>query len=199
MLDWFWWLLDTENFMPRRCCGTWPDWLATTSQVADVTIALAYFAIPVLLWWGWLRKRNDLPSPWILLAFGTFIFFCGVGHVCNAVVFNYPAYNLYVLVEVLTAVASIATAIALASVLRTLVDYPTPEEFRRQANRASLAEAEAILRAGEAERLRDAALARANQLEEISRRLSADMHLYREAADLRRVLVGIRQEVAHDV
>jgi hypothetical protein len=48
--------------------------------LSDLLIALAYFAIPVILVWL-IRKRRDLPFSWMFALFGAFIVACGMTHV----------------------------------------------------------------------------------------------------------------------
>ena len=42
-------------------------------------IGLAYYSIPVALWY-FARRRTDLPFTWIFLMFAVFIFACGTTH-----------------------------------------------------------------------------------------------------------------------
>jgi hypothetical protein len=42
-------------------------------------IGLAYYSIPVALWY-FVRRRTDLPFTWIFVMFAVFIFACGTTH-----------------------------------------------------------------------------------------------------------------------
>jgi hypothetical protein len=131
MIDWLSRLLDTDGFLARGHCGPWSEGLKATYIVANATIALAYFLIPVALWILWQARRRDLVYPWILLCFVGFITFCGLTHVCDVVVFWWPAYRLFTLMSIATAVLSLATACLLPIEVRYLLGVPTPEQWRK--------------------------------------------------------------------
>jgi len=59
------------------------------------------------------RTRREIPFSWMFLAFGTFIIACGFTHFMEMIVLWKPVYWLAGGVKVITAMASVITAIAL--------------------------------------------------------------------------------------
>lgn len=194
-MEFFDWLLDTGNFLPRARCGDWPTWLIITSQVSDCIVFLAYSVIAVVLWYGWRigRKKHGVPSLWVMLAFASFIFFCGVGHLWNALVFWYPAYRLYIFWDVLRAISTVAMAGAMIPVMNTILSYPTHEEFKAQAEAAIKAKAEVVTLAAETERLRALAQKKLDELQAVAGRLESQVSMHVEANELRDQLAEIRR------
>ena len=78
-MDWFTRLFSSGGFQPHGFCYNWNSGLVWLHVISDVLIALAYFAIPVILLW-FLRQRRDIPFGWILTLFGIFIVACGATH-----------------------------------------------------------------------------------------------------------------------
>lgn len=116
MWDWLWWLLDDSPFLPRTCCATdgeMPAELVWTYQAASWVIALSYLAIPIILLIVARRLRHHAPA-WVLVLFAAFILSCGLGHALDATMFEAPRYRLMAASLVITAVVSIAAAIAVA-------------------------------------------------------------------------------------
>lgn len=196
MLDWLWWLLDTNDFVSRWQCGHWDIWLIVTSQVADFSIALAYFTIPLLLWRLWIYKRQDFPKSWIVVAFAVFILSCGIGHLFNGLVFWWPAYRLFIFNDVITSLSSGATAFGLLTIMNFLITYPSSEQFRSQVARAEAAEQEAIKLAEQANSLRLLAEEKIRRLSELANQMAGDLHTQKEARELRSELSKYRREIA---
>ena len=65
--------------MPHGFCYFWNPGLVWLHVFSDSLIALAYFAIPVILLW-FARRRRDLPFSWMFVLFGVFIVACGATH-----------------------------------------------------------------------------------------------------------------------
>jgi alcohol dehydrogenase class IV len=65
------------------------------------------------------------------MGFGGFIAACGLTHLCDVTVFWWPAYRFYTLVDAITAVLSIGTAMVLPSAVQFLRRLPTSDGFRR--------------------------------------------------------------------
>ena len=114
----------TSSFMPHGMCYLWEPGLLWTHVVADVLIGGAYYAIPPALLVLVVRARREvprgaeyatrgLPHEWMFLAFGLFIVACGTTHFLAAWNVWHASYWLSGGVKVVTAVASVATAVAL--------------------------------------------------------------------------------------
>ena len=116
---------EHSTFMPHGICYLWKPELVWLHVVSDLVIALAYFAIPPALVYLVVRARREaralgipgpargLPYEWVYFAFGLFIIACGTTHVMGVVNVWQPSYWLSGGVKVVTAFASVATAIAL--------------------------------------------------------------------------------------
>ena len=73
-------------------------------------------AIPAVLVF-FVRRRRDVPFPWMFWMFGAFIVSCGFTHLMEVVTSYVPLYRLSGLVKLLTAVVSWATVIGLVPLL----------------------------------------------------------------------------------
>jgi two-component system cell cycle sensor histidine kinase/response regulator CckA len=116
-------LFDTSGFPARWYCGSWSDLHGWTHIVADLAIFGAYFAIPCLLGY-FLLRRKDLPFLPVFWLFAAFILFCGIGHAVEASIFWHPWYRLSALVKVLTAIVSWATVVALVPLVPRALSLP---------------------------------------------------------------------------
>ncbi|HTU24035.1 MAG TPA: ATP-binding protein [Pirellulales bacterium] len=117
-------LFDTSGFPPRWTCGTgWTDSLGWMHIVSDAAIFGAYTAIPLVLAFFILRRR-DVPFPRILWLFVAFIFACGFGHLIESVIFWHPVYRLSGLVKLSTALVSWGTVFALVWVVPQALNFP---------------------------------------------------------------------------
>jgi len=147
MIDYLRRLLDSETLAPHGICLLWRPELIWTHVVSDALIGVAYFSIPVALA-VFAAKRRDVAFGWVFVLFAIFITACGVTHLFSIWTLWYPDYGAEAVVKLLTAVASVATAVALWPLLPRAIALPSP---------AQLQTANATLLARVAER--DAALA----------------------------------------
>jgi PAS domain S-box-containing protein len=99
--------------------------------VSDLLIALAYFSIPITLIY-FIRKRRDLPFNWIFVCFGVFILACGATHAMEVWNLWHADYWLAGSVKVITAMASIFTAILLVRLIPQALALPSPEALRHE-------------------------------------------------------------------
>src|SRR5262249_4117535 len=81
--------------------------------IADLLIGLSYVAISTTLAWLVRRAGKDLPYSGFFWAFGLFIVSCGVTHFFEIVTIWKPVYWLSAAVKIVTAGASVGTAIVL--------------------------------------------------------------------------------------
>jgi len=80
--------------------------------LSDSLIGLAYYSIPVALWY-FVRRRVDLPFRWIFVMFAMFIFACGTTHLMAIWSVWQPVYWLDAGIRMVTAAVSLATAVLL--------------------------------------------------------------------------------------
>ncbi len=105
--------LFSEAFVPHGSCLLWEPNLLWLHVISDSAIGLSYVAISLTLAWLVHRARHDIPFHWIFLAFGLFIIACGSTHFMEVVTLWVPVYWLSGDVKLITAVASVATAVVL--------------------------------------------------------------------------------------
>jgi hypothetical protein len=77
-------LITPDLFIPHGHCYLWNPQLVGLHLVSDLTIAIAYFSIPLTLFY-FVEKRADLPFNWIFSLFGAFIILCGATHLLEVV------------------------------------------------------------------------------------------------------------------
>lgn len=105
-------MLTTRGYAPHGFCILWDRQLLWLHVITDVLIGLAYVIIAFTLTYLVHRARRDIPFHWIPLAFGLFIVTCGGTHFMSAWTFWTPVYWLEGNVKLITAAASVATAVA---------------------------------------------------------------------------------------
>jgi hypothetical protein len=100
-------------------------WLVLGS---DVSIAVAYFAIPITMAVVLRNRRDDIPYPWLWTLFVTFIVACGLTHFAHVLSAAAGPEHLWVLaaVSVFCALASVGTAVAFALILPQIKLLPSP-------------------------------------------------------------------------
>lgn len=121
--------LFSSDFMPHGYCYLWKPGLVWLHVVSDVLIALAYFSIPVTLIY-FIRKRRDLPFHWMFVSFGMFILACGTTHTMEVWTLWHGTYWLSGAIKVVTAMASVPTAILLVQLVPQMLALPSPEAMK---------------------------------------------------------------------
>ncbi len=139
MWDFFKHLLDPSGFPPRWYCGSWTPGLGWLHILSDLGVWSAYIAIPCVLGYFVLRKK-DLPFRTIFLLFGAFILACGTTHLMEAVIFWWPVYRLAGLIKVFTAIVSWATVFALVPLVPQALLLRSPKELQRETEERKRAE-----------------------------------------------------------
>lgn len=115
-------LLSTQ-FLPHWYCFAGNRPVLWTTVVADLIIGLSYVAISVTLAWLVRRSGSDLPYSGFFWAFGVFIVSCGVTHFLEIVTIWKPIYWTAAAAKVLTATASLATAVVLLVAADDIVEF----------------------------------------------------------------------------
>jgi PAS domain S-box-containing protein len=121
--------LFSSDFMPHGYCYLWKPGLVWLHVISDALIALAYFSIPLTLIY-FIRKRRDLPFNWMFVSFGMFILACGATHAMEVWTLWHGAYWLSGAIKVVTAIASVPTAILLVQLVPDALALPSPEAMR---------------------------------------------------------------------
>ncbi|HEY0995648.1 MAG TPA: PAS domain-containing sensor histidine kinase [Gemmatimonadaceae bacterium] len=178
-----------DGFLPHGFCYLWNPPLLWTHLLSDLLIGVSYVTISFSLAYLVRRARRDIPFSLAFVAFGLFIVTCGLTHFMEIWTLWRPVYWASAGVKVVTAVASVATAIWMPFLVprahATIVNAKLSREREIAAARAAaLEEQNAVLSAQalELEREREEAHRLAAQLEE------ANAELRVVAADARRHL-----------
>ncbi len=124
-------LFDTSDFPSRWNCGDWTAGHGWLHILSDLGVWSAYFAIPCVLLYFSLR-RKDLPFRKVFFLFGAFILLCGLTHLMEAAIFWWPAYRFAGVVKLLTAAVSWVTVLALMQVAPRALAMRSPEELERE-------------------------------------------------------------------
>ena len=140
MADFFRRLFESD-FMPHGHCYYWQPDILWSHAISDGIIATAYFVIPLVLLYIYLKRRST-QYVWMMVLFAIFICGCGITHIFDVVTIWNPLYRLDAIFRVITALASISTAIALVKVAPHIIAIPSPEEWKtvNEALRAQIAQ-----------------------------------------------------------
>jgi PAS domain S-box-containing protein len=128
-MEFFRTISSPNDFMPHGYCYLWDPGLVWLHVISDFLIAVAYFSIPITLMY-FIRKRKDVPFNWIFIFFGMFILACGATHVMEIWNLWHADYWLSGGIKVITALASVATAILLVRLIPHALALPSPEAMR---------------------------------------------------------------------
>jgi PAS domain S-box-containing protein len=133
--------LFASDFMPHGHCFFWRPEILWLHVISDSLIALAYYSIPLTLWW-YLRRRPGMKLGWLILMFAGFILACGTTHLMAIWDLWNSAYRLEGVVKAVTAAISIAAAAVSLKLAPQAVRIPTPDELAHM-NRMLQSEVEA--------------------------------------------------------
>lgn len=117
-----------RRLAPHGYCLLWDPRLVWTHVVSDALIAIAYFSIPVALV-TFVRRRKDVAFSWILWLFALFIVACGTTHLLSIWTLWNADYGLEAAVKLVTALASVTTAVMLWPLLPRLLAIPSPNQL----------------------------------------------------------------------
>lgn len=131
LLNW----LDPTPLMPHSFCFVGRQDLILLHVLGDLTIALAYFMIPVTMMYFLRRYRNRISFNWAIALFAAFITLCGVTHVFGIITIWHPVYYLEGWIKALTALVSLATALAIIPLVPKLLAMRSPQELQESNHR----------------------------------------------------------------
>jgi len=123
--SWF----SSGQFLPHGHCYMGSPGVLWINVIADLLIAMAYFTIPFALLYI-ARRRRDLRFDWLVLSFGIFLIACALTHVMNVWNVWHANYWLEALVKLLTAAASVPTALLLWRFLPAILLLPSQRQLR---------------------------------------------------------------------
>ncbi len=114
-------IVFSDQFMPHGYCFLWRPELVWLHVIADLVIALAYFSIPLTIYLIIRKRKDELPFKWVFWMFATFIMLCGLTHIIELISIWKPLYYVEGLIKILTAAASLATAIVMFPLIPVLL------------------------------------------------------------------------------
>ncbi len=171
------------SFIPHGHCYLWKPDLVWLHIVSDALIALAYYSIPITLFY-FVRKRHDLPFSGIFLLFSGFIVACGTTHVMDIWTLWYPTYWVSGFIKVVTACISLFTAVELVFSVPQALALPSPAQLQTQIEQRQQVEKE--LRKYQ-NHLEDLVTLRTNEITKTNEQLQ------QEIAERQRILEVLRQ------
>ena len=118
---------SSNLFVPHGYCYLWKTGLVGLHVTADALIALAYYSIPLALFY-FVYRRKDLPFKKIFLLFGAFIISCGTTHLLEIWTLWYPIYWLSGGMKAITALISVVTAVELVPLIPKVLALPERAE-----------------------------------------------------------------------
>lgn len=121
--------LSGQQFLPHGHSYMWTPGILWMHVIADLLVAMAFFAVPFVLLHV-ARRRRDLPSNRLLVAVGVFTVLCGLTRL--AAVWNvwHTAYWLEGALKAITALAALPAAILLWRSLPSILSVPSRRQLR---------------------------------------------------------------------
>lgn len=110
-----------NQFMPHGYCFLWRPELVWIHAMSDITIALAYFTIPLTILIIMNKQKKAIPFTWVFGMFATFIFLCGLTHIIDVIAIWQPVYYFSGVIKMLTAAVSLATAMLMFPLIPTIL------------------------------------------------------------------------------
>ncbi|MFC3228092.1 ATP-binding protein [Marinibaculum pumilum] len=123
--------LFDNGYMPHGYCLLWDPLLFWAHAGSDALIAASYFSIPAVLMVFALRRR-EFQFRWVLFLFGAFIVCCGLTHLLGIWTLWVGSYGIEAVVKVVTALVSVATAVALWPLIPRVLALPSTGDLERR-------------------------------------------------------------------
>ena len=111
-----------NGFLPHLYCYLANPLLTYTNVSADALIGLSYVAISLALVQLVRRAHGSVPFDWLILSFGLFIVACGTTHFMEVLTIWWPYYWLAASIKIVTAAASVITAVTLPLATPAILD-----------------------------------------------------------------------------
>lgn len=120
----------SSEYMPHGHCYFWDPGIVWANAISDSIIAIAYMTIPMTLLFIF-RRRRDFSYIWMMALFAVFILGCGMTHVFDVINIWTPYYRTDSFIRIVTALASIGTAIMLIKITPKVILIPSAAEWKR--------------------------------------------------------------------
>ncbi|QSE98821.1 sensor histidine kinase [Fulvivirga lutea] len=123
-------VFDTSQWPARWNCGVWSPAHGWLYIISDIITWLAYFSIPGVLGFYYIKKQREIPFKYVYLLFITFILACGLTHLIDAIIFWWPAYKLSAWLRFFTAIVSSISVVALVKIAPSVMEYKGPNAIK---------------------------------------------------------------------
>ncbi len=131
IVDFFEQLFSADNWPARWHIGTWTELLGWMYIGSNLAIGAAFFVIAMALV-QFLRKKPHLRIPPVYFLFGAFILFNGITSIMDAILFFWPAYRLNAFSQLVLAVLSWITVVAIIKYMPVALRLKTSKEFEEE-------------------------------------------------------------------
>jgi PAS domain S-box-containing protein len=121
-------LFSSADLTPHGFCLLWRKDLLLLNTASDAAIGLSYYVIPVALTY-FVLKRQDIVFGLLFWMFAAFILACGTTHVIEIWTIWHPAYGLQGAIKLITAAASVATAVVVWGLMPRALALPSPSQY----------------------------------------------------------------------
>jgi signal transduction histidine kinase len=118
-----------EVFQPHGHSFLWSSDVLWMHAIADILIALAYFAIPIALLYV-THRRKDMRLSWLMICAVVFLVASGLTHVMDVWNLWNAQYRLEGVIKIVAALASLPTAIFLWRSLPEILSLPSQRQLR---------------------------------------------------------------------
>ena len=120
----------SSPFLPHVYCYLNDSRLIAASVITDTLIWLSYMTITAALYYLVIKGRKDIPFNWIFVAFAFFIVACGFTHFMEVLTLWRPVYWIAAYVKGITALASVATAVALPFMIPRILQLAASRHYQ---------------------------------------------------------------------
>ena len=118
-------MLLSIQYIPHGHCYLWQTPLVWLHITSDFLIALAYYSIPIALFY-FVRQQKNNPFEKLLILFSWFIFSCGTTHLMSIWTLWHPDYWVSGTLKAFTAIISCYTAVELIKFFPLAWRLPNP-------------------------------------------------------------------------
>jgi two-component system, cell cycle sensor histidine kinase and response regulator CckA len=116
--------VEHTDFVEHGYCLLWEPGLVWLHVISDIITGLAYYSIPVALFY-FIYKRRDTPFQRVFILFGAFIFSCGTTHFFSAYTIFVPAYWPEGIVKAITAAVSAVAVLMFIPLIPKAIALPS--------------------------------------------------------------------------
>lgn len=121
-------IIAASSYIPHGHCYLWQTNLVFLHVLSDTLIGIAYYAIPVLLFY-FTQNREDVPFKGLFMLFSLFILSCGTTHFFAIWTLWHANYWIDGILKAITALVSIYTVFEIIPIIPQALALPSPAEL----------------------------------------------------------------------